>query len=364
VPPSDHKHYVPLLKAKKGEIDALSRVGRVEREGLTPLIELGPIEIDPKTGSKTKSLDETLEGLAAKFVKAWGPLDICFVDLPEFEPGARLEDGQHPVARFFDDAKAADLAAIPVAGLDRDAAHLDAVAAAKSWRGTGLAIRIRRREIQAPLTLDAELRRLTENLGVEFGQVDLLLDFGEIRKSEKARIAAEADTAIRAVPVIDAWRSLTVCSGAFPETVSPDVKPGETGVIERRDWGLWTALTRSSQLPRLPAFGDYGVASPNWLQGFDPEIMAPAAKIVYARDQDWLVIRGRSLKKHGYDQYRVLADRVVKSDSFAGSEHCWGDEYISKCRIGSVGTGNLATWVAVATNHHLEAVTRQLASLP
>jgi hypothetical protein len=360
----DYKQYVPFLKGKQGELDALSTVNRGGREQLTPLVEIGPIEIDPKTGANTKSLDETLEGLAAKIAKAWGSLDFCFVDLPEFDPDARLESGQHPVARFFEDAKAVDLAAVPVAGLDRDKPHLDAVAEARSWRGTGLAIRVRRRELQTPTALAGGLTRLAGIVGVDFEEADLLLDFGHILKSETTAIEAMAEAAILALPEVDSWRSLTVSSGAFPETVSPDVKPGETGVLERRDFALWRALTAGKALPRLPAFGDYGVASPEWLQGFDPEIMAPAAKIVYAREKDWLVVRGRSLKKHGFGQYRALAHQVIRSGSFQGSEHCWGDSYIAKCANGRVGTGSLKTWVSVATSHHLGVTTRQLASLP
>ncbi len=311
-----------------------------------------------------RSLDETLDGVADKIAKAWGSLDFCFVDLPEFEPTARLEDGRHPVSRFFEDAKAADLAVIPVTGLDRDLPHLEATSETLSWGRNQVSIRLRRAELQNPSLLEAELRRVAEIIQVDFRQVDLLLDFGPILKSEAGTIKNEAEAAIPMLPEIDEWHSLTLCSGAFPTTVSPDVKPGESGTIERREWKLWSTLTAGGQLPRLPAFGDYGVASPEWLRGFDPEIMDPAAKIVYAREVDWLVVRGRSLKKKGHDQYRALAAQVVNSGSFRGSTHCWGDNRIAECAQGRAGTGNLQTWVTVATNHHLGVVVQQLASLP
>jgi hypothetical protein len=74
--------------------------------------------------------------------------------------------------------------------------------------------------------------------------------------------------------------------GPILKSEAGTIKKGRSGTIERREWKLWSALATRSQLPRLAAFGDYGVASPEWLRGFDPEIMDPAAKIVYARDQD------------------------------------------------------------------------------
>jgi hypothetical protein len=359
----NHRHYVPFLKGKQGELDALSKIERRDREHLTPLIEIGPIDIDPKTGARVKSLDETLEGVAAKIVNAWGSLDFCFVDLPEFEPTARVEDGRHPVARFFDEAKTVDLAALPVTGLDRDRPQLEAVAEAISWGRNGVGVRLRRAELQDPAALDAGLRRLADALQIDFRQIDLLLDFGPILKSEVATIKGETEAAVQCLPDIAAWRSLTLCSGAFPQTVSPDVKPGKSGQLERREWQLWNTLIDGKRLPRLPAFADYGVASTAWLRGFDPEIMDPAAKIVYARDSDWLVVRGRSLRKKSYEQYRALAAQVVKSGSFRGNKHCWGDDYIAKCAKRQVGTGSLQTWVSVATNHHLCVVAHQLANL-
>ena len=364
--PQSHKHYVPFLKGKQGEFDALSKIGRDDREHLTPLIEIGPIEIDPKTGANAESLDEAIEGVAAKIAKAWGSLDFCFVDLPEFEATARLEDGRHPVARFFEDSKAADLAALPVTGLDRDASQLEAVAETLSARSNGVAVRLRRPELQNPASLEAELRRVADALEVERQQIDLLLDFGPILKSEAATIRGEAEGAMQGLPDIDAWRSLTLCGGAFPKTVGTVVKPGKTGEIERREWQLWKGLIDGERLPRQPGFGDYGVASPEWLLGFDSEVMSPAAKIVYTREKDWLVVRGRSLKKKsygGYKQYRALSEQIVNSGSFRGSEHCWGDDYLAKCAKGEVGTGNLQTWVTVATNHHLGVVAHELASL-
>jgi Beta protein len=64
--PHGHNHYVPFLKGKQGEFNALSKIDRDDREHLTPLIEIGPIEIDPKTGANAESLDEALACLDAR----------------------------------------------------------------------------------------------------------------------------------------------------------------------------------------------------------------------------------------------------------------------------------------------------------
>jgi len=38
----DHKHYVPVLRWKRGEWNALRDVGSADRDSITPLIELAP----------------------------------------------------------------------------------------------------------------------------------------------------------------------------------------------------------------------------------------------------------------------------------------------------------------------------------
>lgn len=365
MPGFGHKHYVPFLKGKAGELKALAKLDVEERGRLTPLIEVAPLKVNPKTGQPTENVDKALDGFAAKLVAAWGSLDHCFLDIAEFDPDARLQDGRHPLAAFFTEAKEVDLAAIPVTGLDRDGAQLEAVEEVCSALRRGAAFRLRRADLRDPERLSEDLRRLNALLDLGAAEIDLLFDLGELGASQLAAVGAEAAAAIRAMPDIGAWRSLTVCSGAFPTTVSQFVKPGESGELARRDWTLWRELLDlPDPLPRLPAFGDYGVAASEWLRGFDPEIMSPAAKIIYTTEEDWLVVRGRSVKKHGYDQYRDLAGQLVKRDEFCDTKHCWGDEAIVKCANGSEGTGNLTTWVTVATRHHLEVVDCQLASLP
>lgn len=359
--PSGHKHYVPILKGKRGERRALASLDVLEKERLTPLIDVPPLEVDPETDHPAQTVDEALEGLAKSLSESWGQLERCFVDLAGFEPGLRLEDGRHPARAFFGDARETDLAAIPVVGLDRDGDYLLEVKTTVKAQRQGLALRLHRRDCREPSRLSGELRRLLAELELEPASVNLLLDFGEIKSSTAGAIAAEAEAALRALPEPSAWRSLTVCSGAFPESVSAFIKTGKTGELERRDWALWRSLPElDPPLPRLPAFGDYGVSWPGWLQ-FDPKRMDVAAKIVYADDEQWRVVRGKSVK-NGYEQFRDLSKRLIRS-GVADLDHCAGDGYIVACAKGGA-TGNLESWVKVATIHHLRVVDEQLASLP
>jgi len=120
---------------------------------------------------------------------------------------------------------------------------------------------------------------------------------------------------------------------------------------------------RGAEGGRMPAFGDYSINHPNLLP-MDMRLLKPAATIRYAVDDAWLMVKGTSVRqKNGYDQFHSHSAAVVASGFFMGSGFSAGDMYISKCATRTTGKGNLTTWRQVGTNHHLEKVASDVASL-
>jgi Beta protein len=361
-------HYYPFLKGKAGELKALASLPRKQRELLTPLLDVPPEDVKFERVGDLKSIqidtvEEALEGYATKVAKAWGPLDTCLVDFAGFHPDLRLAGGMHPLTAFFVDAKAADLAAIPVTGLERDAAQVRAVrSVCAEWR-LGAAIRLRGPALIDPGALAEALTRLLGQIGLAANQVDLLVDFGTLIKSNFGEIAAAAPRIIAALPGLHDWRSLVFCSGAYPFQLGSLVKKNETRELPRRDWQLWRGVISAAPAPlRLPAFGDYGATRADWPSAFDPTEMSISAKIVYATDEDWVIVKGEKLGNDP-DQYHALARRLRQHPLFLAAEHCPSEVRIIECSKEIGGPGNSETWVTVATRHHLEVVTRQLANL-
>ncbi len=362
--PSDHAGYVPFLKGKRGEFRALAQLNFEQRQMLAPLIDVPPekVEFFPDEVFQIDTVDQALDGYAAKVAETWGQLDTCFVDLAGFDPALRMADGRHPLTAFFADARAADLAAVPVTGPSRDAAQLEAVEQiVEVWR-LGAAVRLHRPELSEPEHLAERLARLLRIIGQQPSQVDLLLDFGELLKSEAGAIEAQARAAILALPDVQDWRSLVLCTGAYPEAVR--IETNSSGELPRHDWMLWRRLiSATDDLPRIPTFGDYGVSAADWGDPYNPLVMTPACKIIYATEEDWVMVKGSSVE-NGYEQYRDLAAQVKARGEFLTKDHCQGEEKIIECAAGRGGVGNLETWVTVATRRHIEVVSRQLTSLP
>ena len=75
----DHNHYVPCLRWKQGEYQAVLRLRPTTKSALTPLIDISEIGWDFATRSDAKSLDEHLERFAYRLHIKWG-IHPCFVD--------------------------------------------------------------------------------------------------------------------------------------------------------------------------------------------------------------------------------------------------------------------------------------------
>ncbi|HEV7614723.1 MAG TPA: beta family protein [Solirubrobacterales bacterium] len=364
----DHTHYVPFLKGKAGEFAALAQLSVDQRQPLTPLIDVPPERVKFFKGGQfqIETVEKALAGYAEQIAEAWGSVDHCFVDLGGFDPDHRMDDGRHPLTAFFEDARAAGIAPIPVTGIDRDRPQLDAVReVCTTWR-LGAAIRLRRPELQKNgEQLREVLPKLLALIDQQPHQIDLVLDFGELLKSQVTEVEQEARSVIASFPFLDEWRSLTLCSGAFPSQISDFVGTQSSGERPRRDFNLWQRLMKSgAPLSRLPAFGDCGVAAADWPSAFNPMEMNPSCKIIYASDEEWLIEKGRSFRDYGGEQYRTLAAQVKARPGFLTASHCQTEKKVIDCAANRGGTGGLKEWVTAATRHHIEVVSRQLASLP
>src|SRR5579859_4142727 len=98
----DHGHYVPLLKAKDGEFNALRELP--SHAGITPLIEIMP--------SGTVALSKRLRLGISKTARSWGADDRFFLDLVHVstEPDLSINGTPvHPASHSFDLARTAGI---------------------------------------------------------------------------------------------------------------------------------------------------------------------------------------------------------------------------------------------------------------
>jgi hypothetical protein len=341
----DDRHYVPILKGKDGEYGALRELGAGARARTTPLIELAPPE-----GPLENVIDRF-----ARFATNWR--ERLFVDDLRVPPTARTAGGASAAEHALNVAQASGLAVIPVTGVDRGAAHHATTQAYAVAAGSGTALRVTFGQARAA-TFAADVAQTLKALQLTPTDVDLIVDLAAIDPAIVDVLGAAVASVVNALPHLNEWRTLTVASSAFPANLS-----GFTGVTTapRGDWALWQAV-RATPPTRQPSYGDYGVESPGFFD-YAP-YMVPSAAIRYTATDDWLIVRGTSVRGGaGFAQFRGLAQTLAARSEFSGRNFSWGDRFIDDC-AGGGGPGNLTTWRKVGMNHHIELVATQVAAVP
>ena len=201
------------------------------------------------------------------------------------------------------------------------------------------------------------------SMGIGPDSVDLLIDMGPLIPLHEATYILVARTVLPSIPTPGAWRSLTLAGSAFPADAR-DFAQNSVGTTPRTEWRVWSAIAAiRSQLPRMPTFGDYAISHPEYAD-LDFRIIKMSAQLRYTHEVEWLIVRGRTIRRGEPSQYPDLARALVRLPQYCGAAFSWGDRYIQDCANGTDGPGSATTWRQVGTNHHLTYVVRQIANHP
>ncbi len=353
-------HYVPLLKAKAGEMRALEDLADENRDAITPLLDVVPIPWDFVEDRPAKAVEQHLATLVPQTQRSWGTERPFFVDLANIEDES-LIGGRAPLLYVMEGYRAIGAQAIPVTGPGRTTAYQTAITESVLADQRGVCVRVPVEGLGRPQRLRDTLVALLADLGMTAADADLILDFEAIRPSQVSLIVSQAAILFDSVSEI-AWRSLTFAAGSFPESLER-VGSDSVELIARSDWAAWQSLVLEGEtdLPRFPAFGDYGIAGVEFSE-IDPRIMQMSANVRYTAEEAWVVLKGRSVRK-GFDQFHRLCADLVRRPDFRGEGFSAGDRYIARCARREVGPGNATTWRQMGTNHHLTLVERAIANL-
>jgi hypothetical protein len=353
----DHRHYVPILKGKKGEFDALGWLDGAAKDAMTPLVEIFTVPWDWDDDVPAKTIEAHLASAAKGIIGGWGPERAIFVDTLWLEPD-ELAGGAHHLEYLFDLLRG-NVDAVPVGGPARGNAHSSAIAAIVAQDSRGACCRLDADDVSDIAGIAPNVDGWLAAIKLTPADVDLVIDFGEVTATNRGAFEIAAGALLPALPHLTDWRSLTLASGAFPRDLS-NVPADSEELIDRHDWRLWRAVD-SSSVPRKPTFADFAINHPGLFDP-DPRTMRPSAGIRYAADAQWLIVKRRWVR-HGYDQYRDASQIVLGRPEYCGAVHCRGDAFISACAAGGQ-TGNLTTWRAVGTSHHVQRTVDAIASLP
>lgn len=362
--------YMPVLKAKPGELEALSHLA-------TPLTELRPVlEIVPPGGPADSDDEgpvgkgkENATSLHEKLNRRLGKIATLICD--------ELPPGLAPVidTSYVDDlpyagdlwttlivrltARLEPTPVRPVFRLTDSPAKLARLADIFRELGDGGCLRLGTPNADPdPKAAASAVRDLLAEVGLDVGEVDLLIDMWEIKSerdvSRMHGIAAEVLEWTDQAP----WRSVTIASGSFPASLQGLPSDG-VSALPRLDARLWKEV-RDGRSARMPDYGDYAIAHPALSTAGWPSI----PNLRYTTAHEWQVYRKKLPLDAGNERFCLICRQVVNSEHFppANREWCWGDRQIALRADDWTEPGNASKWRAFGTSRHLAVVIDRLAS--
>lgn len=340
--------YMPVLKWKRGERDALRYLEEGQWASITPMLELQPIGAAPDTPSLRLALPAYLDEVTEQINKS----------IPTSQ-AACIDTGY----ASSDYAKQTSLLLAICRGLIKRLDHQIVPVVRSAWLETlgGLTgaqisalsefdeviLRLRTDEMDS-----SQIQPSVDSLAkfVKKRRIHLVLDqFSLVDRQHHACIAAVTPYLHAAVAA--GCASVTLAGGSFPVNLTGK-RQGFTD-LPRVEWQIWQEIQQDPAFNAL-RYADYAVTNPAPLpEDLDPKAVNPSIAIRYAADGFWRLYKGRGFKGAPRGELRNLCTLLVSDDVYSGERYSYGDSKYYKDASGGDKNGVPWTWRRDATSHHV-----------
>lgn len=356
--------YVPIIKGKRYDTEALGKVFEDVRGLIKPLVEAMPTE-----RYKTTTGPVTVDHNVAMFVNSidkYIPSCQMYVDFYGLLPDEKMKDGSSAIITGFSLLKKCGRVVTPTYGLDRDDKLWTQLRSVVSSFDQGFCFRISIDDLDdmAEETWGQIMERASD-MGLSASQVDIVIDMRFVGDKDENELKNIVIDFLALNPEAARYRSITVAGSSALKTVS-EIKKDGVGEVIRKELRIWAGLRRDMDETLNLSFGDYGIVHPDFSTvGPNPNTNA---KIRYTAGSRIIYFRGHGLKRpvNDYAQYRDLAAKVCADSRYRGENASFGDKYIYECALRPKNGGkfgNPATWVRADMNHHISYTAQQTSRL-
>ena len=343
--------YTPILRNRQSEILALQRLPSNSKASCTPLLDLAA----PTKSDDLATVVTYAERNIIRMVKGAKGFAQILVDSSELDPALRLTGNRHPLIEAARAIEKAGCIPIPVTGLHRDAAHMNAALKIRKHNGLGtICFRLDSTDVGTASMSHALLQRLIATHSLAAKDVIVLIDLQSVHGKDTDSLVLQTSRLIAHMNTTK-WAGVIVAGYGIPDQLSGSISVREQGYIRRIEQDVYLSIVKTYPIDNL-WFGDYATLSPTHIEldwRLISRMMSP--KAVYALRDSWFVVRGGpfSSDAKGYGQYHDLASEIVALDEFSGSDYSFGDEYIDERTSTSVSPGSPASWIVACVNHHI-----------
>lgn len=348
--------YVPVLKWRQGEYQALLRLSDDIKSQIVPLIVIPPIEYDFEEERQKHNIDQHLEKFSQRVSAKWEDR-LALVDLHSSLDEEVMSSGESSIRYVLNSLEANSCKYVPVISLSKSKEYLRDVKMSLQYTG-GVAFRLSLAEIAHP-DINAQMKKTIQGLGIEYDYVDLIIDLARPDTfMPYNKFGKLLQHYVRKIVHLKNFRSFVLIGTSL--NLSEVKKPG--GEFERQEWLFFRELVElGGNDGQVPSYGDYAIETPAF-QDIDFRMMKPAGKIVYTCEDTWLISKGGAFRDNP-SQMVGHCIQVKSSPHYCGKNYSWGDWKIDEISQNKTSNyGQLSTWKQVGTNHHLTRVVRQLSN--
>ena len=347
--------YVPALSWRLAEYQALFELTDDVKDRIVPFLTIPQIEFDFETWEMKKTIQKHISPFPIKFNEKWSERP-AWIGVHRDIANKSMDDGQDVYTYVFQSLRSLRAKAIPEIHLVSPTTLVNSIKAIVKTDGNGVAVTISIEDLMKSETSD-KIHQLTKLIGVEFDEVDLMINLGSPNFEPYDQFGKLLSYAFGKLDNLDAFRNFLLIGTAYPETFQNIAKGVDQ--IPRHDWVFYRKL--HDLMPtnvRLPNFGDYTIVHPKF-KAIDMRLINPAGKLVYTTPEVWEVRKGGSFRNNRKQMHEHCAS-IVRSGKFKGGSYSFGDDYIEKCAAQVDGPGSLTVWKKVAINHHITHVLEDL----
>ncbi|MGJ0578552.1 beta family protein [Xenorhabdus bovienii] len=356
--------YIPILKAKRAELTALSQMDTFTKSKIIPLLEIEPVPIDLESDEPSRQYDDTLSEFGLKVVAGCSGIAAIFLDGILIEDQFIAPTDQYPIENATIQIREAGLKVIPVTSPTRSVRYKQSISTLVQDE---VCLRLTTTDLVNPQLVTNYIREL--NIAPRY--IDVIIDLRDMLSGMDINSAyVLASGVINSFVDIHQFRSITLASGSFPVDLR-DISVG-TYPQARLEWILWQDIHSNNQLPRNIIYSDYGVQHPDYTR-LTTKYPNTSASVRYTGDNDFWVFRGRLAKQYGYEQYGAHSQEIISHPEYSGSSFSTGDKAISDYAQtyerfvgdpdGKHKFGSAEIWRRIGQNHHITKVVSQLSNL-
>ena len=141
--------YVPVLKWRTGEYQALFRLADEAKDSIIPLMIIPEIEFDFEEWAPKKTVSEHIAPFGKRYKDKWNTRP-AWLDLDPSLHGEKMDSGLSVVTHVFSELRQFDAKAIPVLSIEQKSGHVAEIAAIVKKDKLGAAVRARLAHVRTP----------------------------------------------------------------------------------------------------------------------------------------------------------------------------------------------------------------------